>query len=179
MGMVIGLGMARLLSGVARIVQHPTAFPLNGVHLAWVASVLLLLVHFWWWEFSLYAIERWTFGKYLFLIGYSIVLFLMCAFLFPESMLDYRSYEDYFFSRRAWFFGLLAVSYLFDIADTYLKGPAHVERFGTEYFIRTPALIGLCLVAIFVEKRSFHAALVVAVLAYQVTWIFRLFDAIA
>lgn len=34
MGMVIGLGVARLLSGVARIVQHPKQYPLYTVHLA-------------------------------------------------------------------------------------------------------------------------------------------------
>jgi hypothetical protein len=53
MGMVIGLGVTRLLSGVARIVQHPGQYRLYPVHLAWVASMLLLLVHFWWWEFIL------------------------------------------------------------------------------------------------------------------------------
>ena len=55
MGMVIGLGVTRLLSGLARIVQHPGQYRLYPVHLAWVASMLLLLVHFWWWEFGLYT----------------------------------------------------------------------------------------------------------------------------
>ena len=112
MGMVVGLGVTRLLSGVARIVQHPGQYRLYAVHLAWVGSVLLMLVHFWWWEFGLYAIENWTFGKYLFIIFYAITLFLLCALLFPDSMLDYTSYEDYFYSRRAWFFGLLGFWYL-------------------------------------------------------------------
>lgn len=57
MGMVIGLGVTRLLSGVARIVQHPGQHRLYPVHLAWVGFMLLLLVHFWWWEFGLYALE--------------------------------------------------------------------------------------------------------------------------
>lgn len=46
MGMVIGLGVTRLLSGVARIVQHPGQHRLYPVHLAWVGFMLLLLVHF-------------------------------------------------------------------------------------------------------------------------------------
>ncbi|MBN9549566.1 MAG: hypothetical protein J0H31_12000, partial [Alphaproteobacteria bacterium] len=86
MGMVIGLGVTRLLSGTARIVQHPRQYRLYTVHIAWVASVLLMLVHFWWWEFGLYAIENWTFGKYLFIIVYAITLFLLCALLFPDSI---------------------------------------------------------------------------------------------
>ena len=34
MGMVIGLGITRLLSGIARIVQHPGQQRLSVVHLA-------------------------------------------------------------------------------------------------------------------------------------------------
>jgi len=178
MGMVIGLGLTRLLSGVARIVQHPKQYQLYGVHLAWVALVLLMLVHFWWWEFGLYEIAEWTFGKYLFLIGYAVALFLLCAFLFPESMQDYRSYEDYFYSRRAWFFGLLAATYLLDIVDTLLKGEAHFARFGNEYLIRTPVMVGLCAVAILSRNRRFHMAFVAFALVYQFWWILRLFDTI-
>jgi hypothetical protein len=33
MGMVIGLGVTRLLSGLARIVQHPRRTPVYAVHL--------------------------------------------------------------------------------------------------------------------------------------------------
>ncbi len=41
MGMVIGLGVTRLLSGLARIVQHPGQYKLYPVHLAWVGSMLV------------------------------------------------------------------------------------------------------------------------------------------
>jgi hypothetical protein len=178
MGMVIGLGVARLLSGVARIVQHPRQYPLYPVHLAWVASVLLMLVHFWWWEFGLFVIEDWTFGKYLFIILYAVTLFLLSALLFPDSMQDYRGYEDFFYARRAWFFGLLGLTYLLDIVDTLLKGQAHFARFGVEYMVRTPIFVALCIAAILTSDRRFHALFVVAALVYQVSWILRLFDTI-
>jgi hypothetical protein len=178
MGMVIGFGLTRLLSGLARIVQHPGQYRLYPVHLAWVASVLLMLVHFWWWEFGLFAIETWTFGKYLFIIFYAITLFLLCALLFPDSMLDYTSYEDFFYSRRAWFFGLLAATYPLDVVDTLLKGEAHFARFGMEYLIRTPLFVALCVTAILVRDQRFHIAFVIVTLVYQVSWILRLFDTI-
>ena len=179
MGMVIGLGVTRLLSGVARTAQHPKQYRLYPVHLAWVAAVLLMLVHFWWWEFDLYRIENWTFGKYLFLIGYAIVLFLLCAFLFPDSMQDYRSYEDYFYARRGWFFGLLGATYLLDVVDTLLKGEAHFARFGYEYLIRTPVFFLLCVVAVYVRDRRYHIAFVSLALVYQAWWIMRLFDTLS
>ncbi|MHA6643872.1 hypothetical protein [Mesorhizobium sp. A623] len=179
MGMVIGLGVTRLLSGLARIVQHPKQYLLYPVHLAWVASVLLMLVHFWWWEFSLFQVDNWTFGKYLFVIGYAVVLFLLCALLFPDSMQDYRGYEDYFYARRAWFFGLLAATYLLDVVDTLLKGEAHFARFGHEYLIRTPVFVALCIIAILVRDKRYHIAFVAFALAYQAWWILRLFDTIS
>ncbi|MER9772990.1 hypothetical protein [Mesorhizobium sp. M0220] len=178
LGMVIGLGVTRLLSGLARIVQHPGQYRLYPVHLAWVASVLLMLVHFWWWEFGLFQIENWTFGKYLFIIFYAVTLFLLCALLFPDSMLDYTSYEDFFYSRRAWFFGLLAATYLLDVIDTLLKGPEHFAHFGIEYLIRTPVFVVLCVIAILLRDRRFHIAFVAGALVYQISFILRLFDTI-
>lgn len=179
MGMIIGLGLARLLSGTARIIQHPDQYRLYPVHLAWVASTLLMLVHFWWWEFGLYKIGHWTFGTYFFLIGYAIVLFLLCAMLFPDSMQDYTSYEDYFYSRRGWFFGLLAFTYALDVIDTLLKGKTHFAQFGYEYLFRIPTLIVLCVIAILTRNRIYHTVFVVAALAYQITWILRLFGTIS
>lgn len=175
MGMVIGLGITRLLSGVARIVQHPGQYRIYLVHLAWVLSILLSLLHFWWWEIGLYQVAHWTFGTYLFIIFYAVVLFLMCALLFPESLGAYAGYQDYFMTRRIWFFGALAVTFILDLVDTLIKGEAHFSRFGHEYLIRTPILIVLCIIAIRTSSLRFHAAFVVAMLAYQCSWIFRFF----
>ena len=178
MGMVIGLGVTRLLSGLARIVQHPRQYPLDPVHLAWVASLLLTLVHFWWWEFGLFGIRHWTFEIYFFIVLYAVTLFLLCALLFPDSMEGYAGYEDYFYARRGWFFGLLAATYLFDVIDTLIKGEAHFARFGVEYLIRTPVFVLLCLIAIRTTDRRFHRAFIAFTLIYQISWILRLFSSI-
>jgi hypothetical protein len=129
MGMVLSLGLARLLTGSARFIQHPGKFAIYPVHLGWAASILLLLVHFWWWEYRLYLIPQWTVTLYLFLITYTILLFALCALLFPDNIEEYASYEDYFISRRRWFFGILAFTFLFDYLDTLIKGREHAELF--------------------------------------------------
>lgn len=49
---------------------------------------------------------------------------------------DYDGYRDYFLSRRKWFFGILALTYVADIADTWLKGSAYLASFGWEYPVR-------------------------------------------
>ena len=100
-----------------------------------------------------------------------MLLFLLSALLFPDSMPDYKGYEDFFISRRAWFFGVLGATYLFDVIDTLIKGPAHFQRFGTEYLILTPLLVALCIAAALTADRRFHAAFVAFTLIYQISWI--------
>lgn len=178
MGMVVGLGITRLLMGVAAMVQHPARARLSSIHLLWSLSILIELIFFWWWEFALFSISNWSFGIFLFLIGYAITLFLLAALLFPDRIDEYQGYEDFFLKRRHWFFGLFAATYLFDIVDTLIKGEAHFQRFGTEYFIQVPIGLLLCAIAIWTPNRHFHRALVVVHLLYQLTWSFRLFDTI-
>ena len=49
-GVVLGLGLTRILAGLARFMQHPGHKKLYVTHLLWVAVVLLAAVHFWWFE---------------------------------------------------------------------------------------------------------------------------------
>ena len=176
MAIMLGMSMTRLLTGAARFVQHPGKQKIYPVHLGWVVSMLLTLIHFWWWEFRLYDIPHWNFQIYFFLIFYTIILFLLCTLLFPDNIAEYSGYEDFFISRRKWFFGLLALTYVFDLFDTLLKGRAYYDTFGSEYLVRVPVFLILCGIAIVTPNRWFQAALVVGSLIYQVSWIVRLFD---
>lgn len=178
MGMVIGLGITRLLMGVAGLVQHPSRARLSTIHLLWAGSIMLELIHFWWWEFALFQLDDWTFGIFFFLIAYTIVLFLLAALLFPDNITEYDGYEDFFLKRRHWFFGLFAATFAFDLIDTLIKGQAHWDKFGFEYYFQVPIGIALCLVAIWTPNRRFHMALVIGHLIYQASWILRLFNTV-
>ena len=72
MGMIVGLGITRLLMTVAGLVQHPKRSRVSAIHLLWIASILVELVLFWWWEFELYGVRNWHFGLFAFLIGYAV-----------------------------------------------------------------------------------------------------------
>ena len=67
-GIVTGLTVTRLLTGLARFVQHPVRDRIYLAHLAWAFFLLLAIVHFWWFEFGLQRIGVWTFEIYLFVI---------------------------------------------------------------------------------------------------------------
>ncbi|MGA0533190.1 hypothetical protein [Hansschlegelia sp. KR7-227] len=177
-GVVVGLGVGRLLTGLARFVQHPSGKAIYPVHLAWAGFTLLLIVHFWWFEFRLSLEPQWLFQTYLFVIFYACLLFLATTLLFPDKMDDYAGYRDYFMSRRRWFFGLLALIFLVDLVDTGLKGGAYFASFGLEYPIRNLAYAAAFVAAAIVEDARFHAGLVAVALVYEIVWIFRLFDAL-
>ena len=175
MGFVISLSIARLLTGVSRFVQHPSKVRVYPVHLIWTFSVLLMLIHFWWWEFWLTGIPQWTFTLYAFLIGFAIVMYLLCSILYPDNLAEYAGYEDYFYSRRRWFFGLFALTFVCDFIDTLIKGADHLQSFGPEYLIRPPVYIVLCAIAAWTADRRYHWAFAIANLAYQVSFVARLF----
>jgi len=176
MGVVVALSIARLLSGASRFIQHPSGAKLSWIHLGWVVFMLISLVHFWWWEFWLSVIKQWTFEIYVVLFGYTIVLYLLCTLLFPDDIKEYGGYDDYFFSRRKWFFGLLALTFVFDLADTLVKGVGHIDRFGIEYIARTAGYFVLCGIAMLTPNRRFHAVFVIGSLIYLLVWILRHFE---
>ncbi|MFT2212709.1 hypothetical protein [Rhizobium giardinii] len=176
MGMVISLSMARLLTGLALFVQHPGKTKIYWPHLGWVLFMFLFLIYFWWWEYRLHTVPVIDFGVYLFVIVYCCIFFFLCVLLFPTTMEDYSGYEHYFMSRRAWFFGFLALAYAVDLVDTAVKGRAYFASFGLEYPLRNAAYILMCIMAAITPNRRFHAIFLIAGLGYQVIWIFRAFD---
>jgi hypothetical protein len=134
-----------------------------------------MLIHFWWWEFALHNVARWNFAMYFLVILYAVVLYLICALLFPDHIAEYRDYEHYFMSRRKWFFGLLAFSFILDVGDTALKGTDYLLSFAIEYPIRIGVYVILCIAAMFTANRRFHQTFVVASLIYQISFIARFY----
>lgn len=178
-GLVVGLCITRLLSGLARFVQHPSREQIYPIHLGWVVFLLLAVMHFWWFEFGLGRVEVWSFGLYLFVVGYAALFFFTSTLLFPDRMDDYRGFREYFHSRQRWFYGLLAAIYLADILDSALKGADHLHALGPTYPARQLALAAIALVAMHVRAPRFHAGFLLVALAIEVWWILRQFDILA
>jgi hypothetical protein len=125
---ILGLSITRLVSGVAALIQHPGRSPIWSVHLGWVAWALLNVVTFWWWEFRLSFVQHWTFALYIFVCVYASMYYFLSALLFPQDLDEYQGYQDYFLSRRRWFFGFVALTEALDVVDTLIKGVAICNR---------------------------------------------------
>ena len=176
LGFVVSLSLARLLSGMARFIQHPDKIKPDAVHLAWSFAMLLLLVHFWWWEFWLGAVPQWTFALYAFLLVFAFQLYLLTTLLYPDNIAEYAGYGDYFMRRRAWFFGLFASVNVFDAVDTLIKGTAHASQYGWDYWVQAPAYVVLSLIAIVTPNRKYQLAYAGLALVWQIFFIARAFN---
>ena len=89
-GIVTGLCVTRLLTGLARFVQHPVRDRIYLVHLAWAFFLLLAIMHFWWLELGLERIGVWTFEIYLFVICYAALFFFLGALLSRTAWTNIR-----------------------------------------------------------------------------------------
>lgn len=172
---VLGLSITHLLRCTAKFVQHPGRERPYILHLFWVVYLFLLLIHFWWWEYRLTTVTNWSFAMYFFIILFAVTFYTLCVLLYPEDIKDYNGYKEYFFSRKKWFFSVLAISFILDIGDTLLKGKEYLQSLHIEYPIRNISHIVLCLLAIRVNNRKFHMVLVMLFILYELSWIIRMF----
>lgn len=172
---IVGLSIGRLLTGLARFVQHPRQQKIYPVHLVWTFFMLLQVIYFWWWEFRLAGVQ-WTFVLYCFVAFYASAFFFLCTMLFPDTMYEYKGFADYFMSRRKWFFGILIGTFLLDIVDTFIKGSDYVASLGTLYWVRLAFYVIASAVAIRIENQRFQLIYAIAALVYEVAWALTLYD---
>lgn len=176
-GMVLGISLSRLIVGVTHFVQHPGRQQPYGLHLGWVAFVLLFIIHFWWLEFALLQYTAWTFATYFFLIVFAGVFVVLAAMLFPDHIHEYNGYRGYFLARKKWFYSTLLVLFVMDVVDTLIKGPVYYqEYYSWDYPARQAVLIIGTAGALFIQSEKYQKAFLTVALLVQVVWIISLFD---
>ncbi|WP_026309615.1 hypothetical protein [Niabella aurantiaca] len=170
---ILGFGIAQLLKNAVKLIDHNKGAKPYLLHLLWVGYTFLLIIHFWWWEARLTGVGSWNFLEYLFLIFYTTMYFALSVLIFPDNISDYKSYKDYFFSRKKWFFSFLIVIFIADFADTLLKGTGYFRSLNWEYPVRNLAHIVLCLLGIRFYNVRFHYVLAGLFILYEISYIFR------
>ena len=172
---IIGLGITHVLFGVSGIVdrlsRRKARLELSVAHAAWLGFCFAWMVMFWWWEYRFVSrVSDWTVGLYLFLVIYSITLFVMAAILVPRSWDDVRSLKDYFLERRVWFYSLLLLANMLDVFDAYLKGGLAyiVNEQGVSVWTYWIASVPVAIVGIRSANLRVHNFLGILFLCYQV-----------
>ncbi|MFC3569910.1 hypothetical protein [Paracoccus simplex] len=179
LGMVLGLSVSRLITGMTRFIQHPGRERIYLPHFTWALFLVLFIIHFWWFEFALAHRQDWSFNIYIFLIFYAFLFVAMSAVIFPDKMDEYLGFEDYFKKRRRGFYILLLMLLTVDVVDTLIKGgDYYYHRYGWYYPIRQAILIAGTLAALAWRSDRYHAIFAVFAIIFEVIWIVSLFETI-
>ena len=158
---LLGLGIAELLAGMARILRGElVAGKLHGL---WMFITFQLQVQLAWGLWGLRLKGEWQYPEFLLLLIAPVLLYSEAAVMFPSIGTD-QSLDVHLMRRRRPFFLLLAgyglVAGLFSwlLFDEALTLPSAL--------IRLPAL-AIFLVLAITARRSLHLALALVVLAMQ------------
>ena len=140
--LILGLGIAQLLTGIADIVSNLKNVKLSLAHSLMVFIVFLLHIQEWWYSYQyLYLVQAWTLPLVLFLLIYPILLFLLARMLFPTGLRGNESnLNEYYYDQWKWLYsivlGIVVVSFFQNVMVSgepvssqilhFLLGPAYL-----------------------------------------------------
>ena len=165
LSLIVGLGIAEILSGLARFLKKNPSREIPWVHGAATLAIFVALLQTFWESWGLRALDVWTFPAMLLMLGSPICLYLMAYILFPEPG-EVAELDDYYFERARllWPLGALTV-----IVGTLFRPIAFdVPLWVVDNLSGIPVL-AVCAILTFTRNRLTHQILVPVVLAF-VLW---------
>ncbi len=165
---VIGLGVVRVLGGVAAIIDRQDARS-DWVHSAWVGYFVFYLPYFWWFTFDWRRAEVWTFPVFIFVVFFAMLAYLTVVVLVPTRDSDVADRKAYFDRVRPRFFSLFALLMTTDVVDTILK-PGNLDDVGSSYGPIMGIMILGNVAAAITERRLFHQIWVVVTILLTLTF---------
>ena len=170
---VLGLGIANILSGFASIVRARDRVKAFLPTYIQMGNVFLIHIQMWWSMFGLRDVAHWTFPAFFFTILQPVLLYLMSGFLVPdipdEGQVDL---EAAYFRESSWFAAALFASVLVSLVRSRLTDghwPVAANLFAHAVF----AALGV--IGFFGRSRRVHMVLAPAVSLVFVLYIGVLF----
>jgi hypothetical protein len=122
MSIIIGLGVANLLSGIARAFYRRRENPLDDVRIVLSVATLLSLALQWWVTFKWNREMTWSFDQFIVLIIWTVSLYLLTVFLYPPDLsLEEEHAGRFERTRIGYYWSFIAVCVL-DIVQTAMRG---------------------------------------------------------
>jgi hypothetical protein len=86
LGLVIGLGVARLLSSSVNVFKSRDTAQVDWIPLAWAGCVFLWQLQFWWAIVELPSlVDTWTILEFGLLLGMTLLLYVAAALILPTT----------------------------------------------------------------------------------------------
>ena len=171
---IVGLGLTHLLRGIGGMIDRRTGYGqplrLSATHSLWLAYLFWWMVNFWWWEFRFFELNaQWSLALYLFLVGYSVSLFLLTVILIPATWDHVENVDQFFLARRVWFYSFFLLVTVLDVIDAFLKnGLTYVVDQGPLTWALWVGMAVMCVIGIRSKNLRHHAIGVALLLVLQV-----------
>jgi hypothetical protein len=137
---ILGMGLTKVVSGLASLVQHSEKVKVYWPHLVLVILIFILHIQEWWNTYSLLN-YKWRLPIFLFIILYPVNLYVLARILFPASfrsnVIDLKAfYFDNF--RRIYLFITLA-AILSILNNLFIAGITLQDQF-IQFFVFASSL---------------------------------------
>jgi hypothetical protein len=86
LSMIVGLGIAELLTNFARQIRTRTTTRTYWLHSLFVLFVFIALLQQWWEIWSLQSVPQWSFPVMLLMLGGPICVFIIAHLTYPETV---------------------------------------------------------------------------------------------
>ena len=161
LSIIIGLGLAEILRGIARHIRNRDSASGYWVHAITVCLVFVALLQQWWEIWGLQSYSGWSFLGLLMMLTGPIGLFLISYLLFPQPAkgADYREYY-YGPMRPVWWIAVLTVT----LATLFRPIVFGEKLFAIDNASSLFGFVGFTVLALS-KNRTVHAVLVPALFA--------------
>lgn len=167
--LVLGLGIANVLTGIGRMINLRNDFEIDIVHLLWSLALFVVMVLNWWVFFQNREWTDWTFEYFLSIIIWAVTFYLMSVLLFPTDRTGDQDYGKIFLRNRAWFLALFIASNLMDIVVTALRSQLFDPPVYLPFVLH---FVALGAVGLLVSARTYHIVFAAYVFLVSLTWSF-------
>src|ERR1035441_9685778 len=97
---ILGLALTHLLVGLSKMIQLRESVKIYWVQVVWTINIILYVLALWWGMFWWNKLQVWTIEEFLFIIGYSIVVFMLASMLSPWGFRARSGFRAIFFRQQ-------------------------------------------------------------------------------
>lgn len=180
MSIVVGLGIARILSGFSLLLESRHEVELDWVSVLWAVNVLGYHLLFWWIVVNNWRIlSEWSFAQFGSLFLYGVLIFFCASLVLPNTVPKGMDLKARFESIRRPFFILWLLVMCTELLDSFLKGKDYVlNDLGAPYLALWSATVLLSIGGIVVANRRYHVAAAIIFFLIYATWLLNSFSTI-
>lgn len=173
LAIVIGLGMTRILSGLAASLEHRSNMRSDWIVLTWAVAILLWQILFWLGTVnSARARPVFTVASFGMLLLAAVVLFFAASLVLPGHIGPGTDLRHHYHTVRKPFFLVILALPILELCDSAVNRFQHPLSREPEYLITQGAATLACVFCLGTKSRRVHGTLTVVFSLWLVAWLF-------